>query len=978
MLKRFVICFILLSFSILPLSYQKVYAIDDIAETEEPTILLGNYNEKLTSWENEGFSDNTNFNLVIEPNDLNNDANLTDQTNEYTHEVYSWDNQEIIAFNCNVPTTGLYQISLDFYSVSEDYIDVELALEVNGESQYLESSQIILYKHWSQSNVFPTDRYGNDFYSEQVQIYNWIHQDLFDPMGLFNEPLVFKLNAGDNEIAFSKTKGDILLGDITISGKQQLISYEEYASGANLYSEDFYEVYEAEIPDFKNATTIQAGVSRNALITPFDVSILKLNILSGSTCNSERETIGYEIIVPESGYYNITFKVLQSEIANGIVYRTLRINGEIPFFEAVSLEFNYDTKWHNVTLGDDKPYLFYLNEGKNDISLSVDLSSYQGIYYKIKEINTYINDLSLKIKKLTGNQVDEFRDWDIADFIPNIQSDLLYNANELQIIYDYLDVLNHFGKLTEVQSSLKIAIRNIEYLAEEPNEIPKNMSLLTTSTQSISSTLGSVMSQILDSPLSIDKFFIHTDVEVENARAGFFTRMWLGIKRFVLSFFDERYNIQPSDEELVVWVNRNKQYVDLIQKMADDSFTAETGIKVNISVMASEGKLILANSAGTNPDVAVGVASWIPYDLGIRGAIQDLTEFSNDPDFIKILNYYQEESLIPMAYNNGLYGLPDTENFYVLYYREDILDGLGISVPNTWEDVAEIMPVLKRYGLNFYLPLSSSTSLKSFDATLPFFFQYGSDVYDESGFHVDLENEESVKALEVMTELYTIYSMNTTITSFYNDFRLGLSPIGVGDFGMYVTLLNAAPDIQGLWKIALLPGVEQIDGSIDRSVPGAQTANMIFKQNDKLEESWEFLKWWSSTEIQTDFSNLLLSTLGKEYLFNTANIDAFKSLNINKDDLDTIIEQWTYLRELPKVPGSYQVELEISNIWNSVVIDRENLRVLLNDSILRMDKEIQKKMSEFSYMDKNGNILQPYLLPTIETIQNWKAGDFDE
>jgi ABC-type glycerol-3-phosphate transport system substrate-binding protein len=254
-------------------------------------------------------------------------------------------------------------------------------------------------------------------------------------------------------------------------------------------------------------------------------------------------------------------------------------------------------------------------------------------------------------------------------------------------------------------------------------------------------------------------------------------------------------------------------------------------------------------------------------------------------------------------------------------------------------------------------------------------FQYGSKVYDDDGFGSALDNNASIEALTMMTELYTIYSMDITVSSFYNDFRLGLCPIGVGDFGMYSTLLNAAPDIQGLWSIALLPGVEKAGSIIDRSAPGALTSNIIFANTQKAGESWKFLKWWSSTAIQSQFANLMLSTLGKEYLWNSANTAAFMNSGYSDHDMDIILEQWNWLKEIPKVPGSYQVELEISNLWNSVVLDRANLRVELNDSIIRMDKEIRKKMGEFGYMDRNGVILKPYPLATQTLINQWIGGD---
>ncbi len=972
----------LLLFTVLLLGFSlmgaHVVTVEADVEPNDTTPFDGNYYSILSSWKNEVFSLNSSFEVTISPSDFEGVIlnPLTDKVG-YPNLVYDWTDDSVISFDVTVPTEGLYQINLDFYSLSEDYLDLELAIKINGEYQYKEMQQIILYKLWRQDDSFTVDRYGNDFFGSQTQAFEWIHQDFCDPMGLFSEPLKFRLNAGLNSIQLSRIKGNIKIGNITLQGEQQLMSYQAYSQNKSLVNEDLKLEYEAEIPTIKNASNIQSAVSRTVNVTPYSVKQLKLNTLSGLTFNSERESVEYSVEVPEDGYYYLTLKVLQSTITNGVVFRTLRINGEVPFEEAYELPIEYHSKWQNYTLGGNNPYLIHFNQGVNTVSLSVCLSPYQSAYYQIDQMLDDINHLSLQIKKLTGNQLDEDRDWEITDFLPNIVTELTHSADQLEIIKNDIAALSETSKLSEMESLLKIAIRNLRFLAKDPNEIPKNITLLSTSSNSIASTLGNVIGLLLNSPLDIDKFYLHTEVELPKANANFIVRFWVSIKRFFLSFFDMRFVPDTDGTELTVWVNRNKQYVDLIQKMVDEDFTKNTSIKVNVSVMAAEGKLILANSAGKAPDVALGVSSWLPYDMGIRGAIKDLTEFSDDSEFAQTLDYYQTESLIPFVYDNGIYGLPDTENFYVLFYRTDIMNTLEISIPETWEEVKDIMPILKRYGMNFYLPLSSGTSLKAFDATLPFLFQYGSTIYANDAFTVDLDNPQSVNALETMTELYTIYSMDITVSSFYNDFRLGLSPIGVGDFGMYITLLNAAPDIQGLWKIALLPGVDQ-EGVINRSAPGAQTANMIFENTEKADESWAFLKWWASTATQIDFTNRLLSTFGKEYLWNSANTEAFESLNILEEDIEIIQEQWTHLKELPKVPGSYQVELEISNLWNSVVIDRQNLRVLLNDGIPQMNREIAKKMAEFGYMDKKNAVLKPYVIATTSLIETWKQGDDHE
>lgn len=933
------------------------------------------YKDVLPDWIAEDYADNSGFLAVVTPSSFSGTIPAAD-TRGYHGPAASFDAGGVLSFHANVPTTGLYRFALDFYPLDDGYLDPELAMRVNGASPYAEAGQIILYKNWDGGDAFSTDRFGNDFYASQSVIASWTHQAFQDPMGFHTEPLSFLLEAGDNVVEFRLLKGEVLLGDVTVTGQSELPDYQSYLGGGTALTDDFLLTVEAETPDAKNSSSIQAGVDRDLGVTPFSVTALRLNVLSGSSFNSERETVSYDVVVPAPGFYHLSFKVRQAAHANATVFRTLRINGEIPFAEAASLSIGYSSAWRNFTPADASgtPFLFWLEAGSNVVSLSVDLSVYRSTYETAQTVLKAVNQLSLDIKKLTGNQVDEDRDWSIVDYLPTVEADLRAMAAELQAEMDYVDALNGTARRSEIESSLRLCIRNLTILADKPDEIPQNITMLSTSSSSVASLLGTVVSLLVDSPLDIDRFYVYGNAELPAANAGFFARAWLAIRRFFLSFFEDRYSDVAAEGELEVWVNRSKQYVDLIQKMADDTFTAATGIPVKVSVMSSESKLILANSAGQNPDVALGIASWMPYDMGIRGAVYDLSAFRSDPAFAETLALFNPESLIPMVYDEGLYGLPDTENFYVLFYRTDILETLDLDVPSTWVEVTEMMPVLKRYGLDFYIPLSSPASLKAFDATLPFLFQYGSTVYSDDAFHAAIDDSASIDALTMMTELYTIYSMDVTVSSFYNDFRLGTCPIGVGDFGMYVTLLNAAPDIQGLWSIALLPGVEKDGGTIDRSAPGAATANIVFANTESPDESWEFLRWWASTPTQVTFENLLLSTLGKSYMWNSANVAAFLAAGYTASDVDVIVEQWSWLRELPKVPGSYQVELEISNLWNSVVLERANLRVELNDAVIRANKEIRKKMSEFGYADKAGNILKPYLLANRSLIDGWLDG----
>jgi hypothetical protein len=117
----------------------------------------------------------------------------------------------------------------------------------------------------------------------------------------------------------------------------------------------------------------------------------------------------------------------------------------------------------------------------------------------------------------------------------------------------------------------------------------------------------------------------------------------------------------------------------------------------------------------------------------------------------------------------------------------------------------------------------------------------------------------------------------------------------------------------------------------------------------------------------------MVNTLGKRYLWNTGNMAAFKDLAWNAEHKEIILEQWTHLKEVSRIPGYYIVEREISNTWNKVVYNDENLRSTLSDAMIKITKEITRKMQEFGYVDSKGEPTEkPYIMPSTESINKWK------
>jgi ABC-type glycerol-3-phosphate transport system substrate-binding protein len=401
--------------------------------------------------------------------------------------------------------------------------------------------------------------------------------------------------------------------------------------------------------------------------------------------------------------------------------------------------------------------------------------------------------------------------------------------------------------------------------------------------------------------------------------------------------------------------------------MTDQGFTAETGVRVKFSVMPDESKLVLANAAGIQPDVALGVSTNQPYELAIRGALQDLRGYD---DFDSYIRHYSPGALLSYIIDDSVYALPETQDFWVTFYRRDILDSLGLPVPDTWTEVIELLPELQRFGLNYHTPLSTATGSKGLLATAPYLFNHGAQLYSANGFASGLASDEAVTAMKFMAESFTLYGMPLQTGSFYDSFRSGSLPLGVANFTTYIELLTAAPELEGRWGLALYPATVLPDGTENRYATGSAQASIMFAKTQQPEAAWEFLKWWMSTETQVDFQQQLVLNYGIDLLWSSANIEAFALAPIPEEHKAVILEQWEWLQEPVKLPGSYMQEREITNAWNRIVFEGVNPRVAIDSSVVIVNREITRKMEEFGYLE-NGVKVREFQIPTIETVKRW-------
>ena len=916
-----------------------------------------------------------------------NTGDYGDATNK---DVVEAELDDVLTFKVNAPADGLYNVGFEYLSGDETSILVpEVEVLLNGEVPFYEAKRQIFEDLWMDDEEPTYDRYDNEIVGVPNKYLVWQTKYISDASYRYSTPLKLQLNEGENIITVKITEGKLIFGDIVLDKDEEVPAY---VTGNKAEGSEEIIVIQGERPYLRNDSSIRPTCEYDCDLDPYDYAKKTLNIMDAASYNDAGMTMTYQIEVKKAGYYYFAFNYRQDKKVDMPVFVDIKVDGKIPNKELASYAFDYQKSFETMTLtgSDDEKMAIYLEAGTHTISTTLSNDNIRTALETVDVVMSEISDLSLEITKVAGSAQDKWRDIKIKEYVPDIEERMDRWIASLKEQYKILAAYSPEEEDIGALSGLDKAITKLEDLNEDVNDIPGRVAELSTSSSSSTASLANFITDITANNISFDRIYVYQDGSDElPGKANIFVKIWESIKRFFSSFTSQAYSTDNVDQKhLQVWINRPRQYLEIIQSLVDEKFTPETGIEVDLCIMPDAQKLILSNAAGTAPDVAQAINYDQPFEFALRGAAVDLTKFD---DYKEVFSQFEEGLLVPYVYDDpddekdtpGIYGIPETFYFYVMFYRTDIMDKLGIKIPQTWEEVGEILPELKNRGLDFFYFSEGTTGTRTLAMTTPFFYQYGASLYNDvcTG-ETTINSEAGVEAFTTLTELFTIYDLPTGVGSFYQSFRNGDMPIGVSDYFMYSMLINAAPEIENSWEISLVPGVEDENGVIQRQTAGAAQASLIMDNGnetkialttggemDRQEAAWEYLKWWMSTDIQVEFGNILQTTYGKEYIWNTANTEAFSKLPWDSTDKKIILESMESIQESPRIPGTYMVERELSNAYVEVAINGGTLRTALDEAVKRIDRETKRKLQEFGYLDSEGNVVNGYVVPDIDTVR---------
>ncbi len=871
-----------------------------------------------------------------------------------------------VTFRVDVPETGRYVMKVDYFTVSDKINAVERILYINNKVPFSEARLLQMKKIWHYEYVqqedgtmrFKIDGSGNELRPRVVPEHTWQQYVCVDRDGLHPDPFEIYLEAGENEITFQAEREEAYFSDITFCPAEKAETYEEVRAGYETRGlapgSDEIKI-QAEVPSAVSDATMFPNNNRTSAITePQHATKYLLNAFGDATVGyANGQWSEYSFNIETAGLYTIVLRYKQSFTSGVFVSRKVLIDGELPYEEASNVRFYSGNDWRVEELKNgDETLEFYLEPGEHTVRIETTLGDMADIVRRVSNVQTSANADYLQILRLTGASPDEYRDYGFRRVMPETVKDLYEQSKVLNGCIEELKSLSK--SRSEMTALLEQAAILLEKMGSNEDEIAKNLDDLKTQL----GTIGSWVISSKDQPLQLDYVIVHpAGAALPRANANFFEAMGYEFGQFFGSFFTDYGAMGVDDlssvtgESIDAWTATGRDQAQIIRTQINNKFAPATGTAVNLKLVSGDA-LLPAVFAGIGLDVALegmqgqtaSGASGDIMDYALRGALFPIygekAENGGFSDFEEVSKRFSPSAFINLNLYGTFYGLPVKQEWDMLFYRSDVLAALELTVPETWDDLLAMLPVLQFN--NMIAGIAPSDTLL---ATMT--YQRGSTIWADDGMRINFDSNTCLEAFDAMMSMYTQYGLPTDYEG-ANRFRTGEMPLLISGYaGGYNSIVVYATELAGLWDFAPIPGIRQEDGTINRTAHTSGDPVTIPKDCRNTEKAWEFMKWYTDKDFQSSYANELIALMGEAAKHPTANLEALEEMAWTPHEYEMLMKQAKQLSGYQSYPGKYFIKRYVSFSISNVYSEKADPIETLLGYVPTINKEITRKRTEF-------------------------------
>jgi multiple sugar transport system substrate-binding protein len=293
----------------------------------------------------------------------------------------------------------------------------------------------------------------------------------------------------------------------------------------------------------------------------------------------------------------------------------------------------------------------------------------------------------------------------------------------------------------------------------------------------------------------------------------------------------------PAEGSIDVWAMGAEG--DNLDVLADDFMAEFPDISVNVTPVpwdAAHDRIVNSIAGGQVPDVSLIGSTW----MGEFAKLGGLDPTPSDIDSSQFFEGAWNSTVV----DDVSYGVPWYVETRLIYYRTDLAEEGGFNeAPANWDEFTQLVQAQADAGAEYGVSLQPGGT-GSWQTFMPFFWQAGGDIVDDSGAFT-LGSDACVEAL----------------TYYDSFFESGLTPPAVsdvpvegafaaGDVGSFISgpwmigIVTDAGADPATWTVAPQP-TEEAGTSF---IGGGNLA--VFDQSDNKAAAWAFVEYLSRPEVQ--------------------------------------------------------------------------------------------------------------------------------
>ncbi len=245
----------------------------------------------------------------------------------------------------------------------------------------------------------------------------------------------------------------------------------------------------------------------------------------------------------------------------------------------------------------------------------------------------------------------------------------------------------------------------------------------------------------------------------------------------------------PAEPEVLrVWIQwgDNPQQIQALF----DKYTAESGIKVEVTAPLEEDKLLPSLTGSEPPDVLVLSGGDLVKSYYKEGLVDDLTGAVQAGGID--LNDFFEAPLDQCKMGDKLLCLPWGTDMYALFWNKDLFEAAGLdpeTPPATMEELADFADKLTKVAADGTIEQIGFLPDMGWDHSDLYISMYGGFWYSEDGTKMTANSQPVVDALLWQQQFYTKYGVDNVMSfssGWADTYMSGDYPFYTGKLAMYV------------------------------------------------------------------------------------------------------------------------------------------------------------------------------------------------